>query len=153
MTQRKYFISFLAALLIVFQLIAPVAGASEATMPDIQAPSFHPGLFTRGVSEGGSVPAVSNSYESTQDQFSYTPPSVSYSYFPGDPAKGEAPSIAGYVSGNLLNVQVNITGRQSQTEEFRYLATVTPDNRGIFVWPIPEWAAMLTEFVPELVTQ
>lgn len=140
----------LVTIVTILLLVAPAIAAQTVPLPDEAAPSYHPGLFTQTMTESVTIPPVVNTYEGTADEFSYIPPSVSFSFFPGNMEKGELPSVAGYVSGTRLNTAVNISGRTEKTEQFQYLATILPDNRGIFVWPVPEQAANLTEFQVEI---
>ena len=147
-----FFLCSLVVFVTAMGICGQVIGEQPLPLPSTAAPSYHPGLFTNGAAppEPSPIPPVVNTYEGTPDEFSYIPPSVSFSFFPGDGAKGEPPSIAGFVSGTLQNVAVNISGRGGQMEQFTYLATIYPDGRGIFVWKVPVWAQSLTEFVAEI---
>ncbi|PKL60506.1 MAG: hypothetical protein CVV33_02320 [Methanomicrobiales archaeon HGW-Methanomicrobiales-4] len=132
---------------------APVMAAQTAPLPNTAAAGYHPGLFSLGSSPPADqepIPPVVNTYEGTRDEFPNVSSSVNCSFFPGDAIKGEGPSVAGYVSGTPLNTLVNISGRTQQTQQFQYLATVYPNDKGIFVWQVPEWASNLTEFIADI---
>jgi len=129
----------------------PLMAAQTEPLPDIAAPGYHPGLFGQKTSMQTPIPPVVNTFEGSVDEFSYIPPSVSYSYFPGDIEKGDKPSIVGYISGTLLNPEINISGRIDSTDSFHMLDTISPDERGIFIWLVPDWASDFTEFFVEIV--
>jgi hypothetical protein len=93
---------------------------------------------------------VVNIFESSKNEFSYIPPVISYSHFPGNGDSGELPSIAGFVSGTIINTAVNISGRKDNAEPVQYLVTIVPNEQGIFVWQIPDWASEYTEFIVEI---
>jgi hypothetical protein len=154
MTKRIQIVCFcsLVTIITTVLLIGSALAAQTVPLPDKPAASYHPGLFTQCHAETATatIPPVVNTYEGTNNDFTYTPPSVSYSFFPGNKEKGELASVAGYVSGTMLNVCVNISGRTDKTGHYQYLATIAPDNRGIFVWPVPDQALNLTEFLVEI---
>ena len=117
-------------------------------LPDTAVAGYHPGFFTRTDSTE-SIPPLVNTYENNTSVARSTSPAVNFSFFPGD-EKGQQPSLAGFVSGATRNASVNISGRRTNSESYQFLVTVTPNNQGIFVWPIPERAKDFTEFIAEL---
>lgn len=125
----------------------PVLAEQIIPLPDTAVAGYHPGFFTRTNTE--SIPPLVNTYENNSSVDTSTSPAVNFSFFPGD-EKGQQPSLAGFVSGTTWNVSVNISGRRTNSESYQFLATVTPNNQGIFIWPIPDWAKNFTEFIAEL---
>ncbi|MBP7034669.1 MAG: hypothetical protein BWY45_01679 [Euryarchaeota archaeon ADurb.Bin294] len=100
------------------------------------APGYHPGLFTSA--QGVSIPAVVNTYEGgIPDPFVNQEQNISFSIYPGDLSTGKKPSLVGFLSAGNLRAPVNIFGRMTGAAEYQYLATVIPDDQGIFVWEIP----------------
>ncbi|PWR70573.1 carboxypeptidase-like regulatory domain-containing protein [Methanospirillum lacunae] len=49
----------------------------------------------------------------------------------------ETNMIVGYMSGARADTTVTIEGKVSNDSDFQDLATITPDENGIFVWPVP----------------
>ena len=45
--------------------------------------------------------------------------------------------IAGYMSGARAGATLTIAGKGSNDSEFTELATITPDENGLFIWPVP----------------
>ncbi len=45
--------------------------------------------------------------------------------------------IAGYMSGARAGATLTITGKGPNDSEFTELATITPDENGLFIWPVP----------------
>ncbi len=147
MTRDTHTIHFYAyfSCLIILLSYSPAFGEQVAPLPDTAFAGFHPGFFTRPDSENTSVPKINASSESQNAPESQSP-RVNISYFSAG-EKGEKPSIAGFVSGEPRNITVNLSGRVSKADTYQFLATITPDDQGIFVWPVPEWAENLTEYI------
>ncbi len=109
------------------------------------APGYHPGLFTTGTRV--SIPAVVNTYEGeNSEQFAAQEQNISFSVYPGDLSTGKKPSLIGFVSAGNLRDPVSIFGKMAGADQFQYLATVIPDEQGIFLWEIPEYCYGYSDF-------
>lgn len=46
--------------------------------------------------------------------------------------------IAGYVSGTTTGVTFTLSGKKDSDSEFSDITTITPDDKGLFVWAVPD---------------
>lgn len=143
-TRPIHYISTIVFLICLLLVLAQGSASQTVPLPDQATASYHPGLFGNLASEQVPVPPVVNTYSGAEDKILHNPGAINFSFFPGDREKGEKPSVAGYITGTLINTSVNISGRADNAEQYRYLVTIKPDIRGIFVWSLPEWASNIT---------
>ena len=153
MSNYKQILNLCTQAILICLLLFSLQGIAAQTepLPAQSSASYHPGLFGQVSPQPISIPPVVNTYEGAENEsLGNNTSTVRYSYFPGDAVKGESPSVAGYVSRMQPNTSVIISGRTDKIEQFQYITTVKPDNRGIFVWNIPEWASDITMFMVEI---
>ncbi len=142
---RSYYILLLMCMLVGIGIISVSSVLADTQGDHATAPGYHPGLFTTGARV--SIPAVVNTYEGEKsEQSADREQNISFSVYPGDLPTGKKPSLVGFVSAGNLRDPVSIFGKMAGTDQFQYLATVIPDEQGIFLWEIPEYCYGYSDF-------